>query len=71
MHRLTGLLILMTGSLLLAACDSDSADETARELTGSNLVKQEKALKQKLDVIQAQQQQRLNNLEQQDQQEGQ
>jgi len=47
------------------ACEQakDSADKTARDLTGSNLVQQEKALKEKLNAIQEAEQQRLQQIE--------
>jgi len=55
--------LLMT--LLLGACEQakDAGDETARELTGSNMVKQGNVLKEQIKDIELQQQQRLQQLD--------
>jgi len=59
---------LLAGLLMmgLSACDQarDSADSAARDLTGSNMVQQEKAIKDKLGAINQQQKQRMQNLDQ-------
>ncbi len=54
-------------SFFLSACEQakNSADHTARELTGSNMVQQKKAMENKLNAINEQQKERLHDLEQQ------
>ncbi|MDX8407564.1 MAG: hypothetical protein R8L58_04180 [Mariprofundaceae bacterium] len=60
---------LLTALLMLglAACEqaSDSADSAARDLTGSHMVQQEKIIKNKLDMINRQQKQRMQDMDQQ------
>jgi hypothetical protein len=60
-------LFLISISLLLAltACDDakKAGDDTARELTGSNMVQQEKKMKQQLNAIEQQQAERMKQIE--------
>jgi len=57
--------IAITG--LLAGCDAakESGDKTVRELTGSNMIKQEQQLKNKIEGINQQQKERYKELDQQ------
>jgi len=50
---------------LLTACDDakKAGDETARALTGSNMIKQGNAMKEKIKGIEAQQKQRFDDLD--------
>lgn len=50
---------------VFAGCDqaNDSADKAARDLTGSNMVQQEKAMKEKLKAVEDAQKQRMKELE--------
>jgi|UPI00035FE2FF hypothetical protein len=50
---------------LLAACEQakEAGDETARELTGSNMIEQGNAMKQQIKGIEQQQKQNLQQLE--------
>jgi len=50
---------------LLAACEQakEAGDETARELTGSNMIEQGNAMKQQIKAIEQQQKQNLKQLE--------
>ena len=54
-------------TFLLVGCDDamEAGDDTARELTGTNMVEQGRAVQQQLHDIDRQQQQRLKELEQQ------
>lgn len=58
---------LIAVALLIAGCEEakEAGDETAREITGSNMIKQGKQVQQQLDSINRQQQQRLEQLDQQ------
>jgi hypothetical protein len=53
--------------LLFAACEQakEAGDETAREITGSNLIKQGRQTQQQLHDINRLQQQRLEQIDQQ------
>ncbi len=59
---------LLAGLLMpgLSACEqaSNSADSAARDLTGSHMVQQEKIIKNKLNAISRQQQQRMRDMDQ-------
>jgi len=59
------LIVALTFLGTFSACEQakDSADKTARDLTGSNLLQQEKAMKEKLNAIQEAEQQRLQQIE--------
>lgn len=60
------ILFILSIPLLLAACEQakEAGDETAREITGSNMIKQGKQLQQQLETIDQQQKQRLKQLDQ-------
>jgi len=53
--------------ILVAGCDDtkQAGDNTARELTGSNMLKQEQKAQQQIEVIKQQQQQRIDEMDQQ------
>lgn len=59
-------LIILTLGLMMAGCDDakKAGDETARELTGANMIEQGKKTQQQLRAIEQQQQQRYDELEQ-------
>lgn len=61
------LLFVLFMPLLLAACEQtkEAGDETARELTGSNMIEQGNAMKAKIKGIEAQQQQRYEQVDSQ------
>ena len=52
---------LIAVALLIAGCEEakEAGDETAREITGSNMIKQGRQVQQQLGSINRQQQQRL------------
>ncbi|MDQ6975185.1 MAG: hypothetical protein Q9M22_01320 [Mariprofundaceae bacterium] len=52
-------------SMLLFGCDEakESADQTTREITGGNMVKQGKAMKKQLEDINALQEKRMEKME--------
>ena len=54
-------------TFLLVGCDDamEAGDETAREVTGSNMIQQGKQVEQKLHEIERQQQQHMEQLNQQ------
>jgi PBP1b-binding outer membrane lipoprotein LpoB len=58
---------IITAALLIAGCDDvkKAGDETAREITGSNLIKQGRQTQQQLHDIDQQQQERFKQLDQQ------
>lgn len=60
-------LFLFTALLLIAGCDDakKAGDETAREITGANMIEQGKKTRQQLKAIDQQQQQRFEQLDQQ------
>lgn len=57
--------VLLVIVCTFAGCEqaNDSADKAARDLTGSNMVQQEKAMKEKLKDIEAAQKQQLQDVE--------
>lgn len=59
------LLFVLFMPLLLAACEQakEAGDETARELTGGNMIKQGDAMKAKIKGIEAQQKQHFEQLD--------
>ena len=61
------LLIILTIPMLLAACEEtvESGHETAKEITGSNMINQGKQVQQQLHDIDQQQQERYQQLDQQ------
>ena len=61
------LLFLSAAMLLIAGCDDakEAGDETAREITGGNLIKQGRQTQQQLHDIDQQQQERFKQLDQQ------
>lgn len=58
-------LVLLIIVCTFAGCEqaNDSADKAARDLTGSNMVQQEKAMKEKLNAIEEAQKKRLHDIE--------
>jgi len=58
-------LCMLSAFFLLAACEQakEAGDETARELTGSNMIKQKNHVQQQLQAIEKQQLQNLKQLE--------
>lgn len=64
-RMLAAMLLFLT--LAMAACEqaNQSADEAARELTGSNMTQQGKAVRQHMHEIERQQQQRFKQLQRQ------
>lgn len=60
-------ILMLSISLLLIACEQakEAGDETAREITGSNMIQQGKQVQKQLDDINRQQQQRLEQLDEQ------
>lgn len=61
------ILFAFTALLLINGCDNakEAGDETAREITGANMIEQGRDVQQKLHAIDRQQQQRFEQLEQQ------
>ncbi len=59
------LLCMVSIAFLLVACEQakDAGDETARELTGSNMIQQSNAMKQHIKVVEQQQQEHLKQLD--------
>jgi len=59
------LLCMVSIAFLLGACEQakEAGDETARELTGSNMIQQGNAMKQQIKGIEQQQQERLKQLD--------
>ena len=57
-------LFILSMPLLLLACEQ-AGDKAAREITGSNMIKQKKQLQQQLNGISEQQQARFKEMEQQ------
>lgn len=60
------ILLILSMPLLLLACEQakEAGDETAREITGSNMIKQGKQVQQQLNDINEQQQARFKEMEQ-------
>lgn len=60
------LLMILFIPMLLAACEEtvESGHETAREITGSNMIDQGKKVQQQLHDIDQQQQERFKQLDQ-------
>jgi hypothetical protein len=58
---------VIAAALLIAGCDDakKAGDDTAREITGSNLIKQGRQTQQQLHDIDQQQQERFKQLDQQ------
>jgi len=58
-------LCMVSIAFLLAACEQvkEAGDETAQELTGSNMIQQGNAMKQQIKGIEQQQQERLKQLD--------
>ena len=61
------LLLILSLSLLLAACEQtkETGDETAREITGANMIEQGRQTQQQLHDIDRQQKERFKQLDQQ------
>ncbi|NOR72654.1 MAG: hypothetical protein GQ467_02090 [Mariprofundaceae bacterium] len=61
------LLLILSLPLLLAACEQarEAGDETAREITGGNMIEQGRQTQQQLHDIDQQQQERFKQLDQQ------
>jgi len=61
------ILFILSMPLLLLACEQAEqvGDKAAREITGSNMIKQKKQLQQQLNGISEQQQARFKEMEQQ------
>ena len=61
------LLMILTIPMLLAGCEEtvESGHETAKEITGSNMINQGKQVQQQLRDIDRQQQERYRQLDQQ------
>jgi len=61
------LLIILSMPLMFAGCDDvkKAGDETAREITGANMIDQGRAAQQQLKAIDQQQQERFKQLDQQ------
>jgi len=58
-------LCILSALFLLTACEQakEAGDETARELTGSNLIQQGNAMKQQIKGVEQRQQERLRQLD--------
>jgi len=58
-------LCIFTALFLLAACEQskEAGDKAARELTGSNMIKQKNDIQKQLQGIERQQKQRLEQLD--------
>lgn len=61
------LLLILSIPLLIAGCDDakKAGDETAREITGANMIEQGRQTQQQLHDIDRQQQERFKQLDQQ------
>jgi len=60
------LIFIFAALVLIAGCDDakKAGDETAREITGSNMIKQGQQVQQQLEGINQQQQKRYEQLDQ-------
>ncbi len=58
-------LCMLSVIFLLLACEQakEAGDETARELTGSNMIERGNAMKQQIKTVEQQQKQNLQQLE--------